>query len=273
MNTRISRFEEMSIDDLVVDRFQVRTTNTGEGIDDLAESIKEFGLINPIIVCRSERRAEKWEVVCGQRRLFAHKKIGAQTIHAGVIDSVLTFDEGTAVSANENVHQLQMSRPDLVDLCERLYIRYGTIKAVADKTKVPYHIVRKYVRLARLHETLREMVENREVELDIAVKAQDAVGGDPEEALEFVRVLNRSDNDLRKKILKIKKENPSMGADAAEKAAEQAPDDVRVSGRLYGHYAVAIRQLASEKGSDVSTVGMDLIEEALDSQGLVHEED
>ena len=239
----------------------------------MAESIKEFGLINPIIVCRSERHGDKWEVVCGQRRLYAHKKIGARTIHAGVIDRVLTFDEGTAFSANENVHQLQMSRPDLVDLCERLYIRYGTMNAVAEKTKVPYHVVRKYVRLARLNEELRKMVDNREVELDIAVKAQDAVGGETEEALEFVQVLKRSDNDLRKRILQIKKENPSIGAAAAEKAAEQAPDDVRIAGRLYGGHAAAIKRLASEKDTNVSTIGMDLIEEALDAQGLVPEED
>lgn len=273
MNTRISRFEEIAIDDLVVDRFQVRTTNTAEGTDELAESIKEFGLIHPIIVCRSERSGDKWEVICGQRRLYAHKKIGAHTIQAGVIDRVLTFDEGTAISANENVHQLQMSRPDLVDLCERLYIRYGTMTAVAEKTKVPYHVVRSYVRLARLNEELREKVENREVDLDIAVKAQDAVGGDPEEALEFVKVLQRSDNDLRKRILQVKRENPSIDATAAEKAAEKAPEDVQISGRLYGGHAAAIRQLASEKGTNVSTVGMDLIEEALNAQGLVLDED
>ena len=273
MNTRICRFEEIDLDDLVVDRFQVRTTNVAEGIDELAESIKEFGLINPIIVCRSERSGDKWEVICGQRRLYAHKKIGAETIHAGVIDRILTLDEGTAISANENVHQLQMSRPDLVDLCERLYIRYGTMAAVAEKTKVPYHVVRSYVRLARLNEELREKVENREVDLDIAVKAQDAVGGDPKEALEFVKVLQRSDNDLRKKILQVKKENPSIDATDAEKAAEQAPEDVQIKGRLYGGHATAIKQLALEKGANVSTVGMDLIEEALDSQGLVPDED
>ena len=273
MNTRISRFEEMDIDDLVVDRFQVRTTNTGEGVDELAESIKEFGLFNPITVCRSERQGDKWEVVCGQRRLLAHKKIGAQTIHTGVIDRILSFEEGTAVSANESVHQLQMSRPDLVDLCEQLYVRYGTMTAVAEKTKVPFYVVRKYVRLARLNEELRTMVANREVELDIAVKAQDAVGNDPKEALEFVRVLKRSDNDLRKRILDIKKKDPLMDAAAAEKAAEEAPEDVRISGRLYGGHAVAIRQLAVEKGSNVSAVGIELIEEALASQGLVHEED
>ena len=273
MTIHISRFEELDIDDLIVDRFQVRTTNTGEGIDELAESIKEFGLIHPIIVCHSERTEGKWEVVCGQRRLLAHKKIGAYKINAGVIDRVITPDEGTAISANENVHQLPMSRPDLVDLCERLYIRYGTMRAVAQKTKVPYHVVRKYVRLARLTGELRRMVEGREVDLDIAVKAQDATGGDEKEALEFVRVLQRSDNDLRKRILQIKKQDPSIDAETAEEAAEQAPDDVRISGRLYGGHAAAIKQLAEDKGANVSTVGMDLIEESLQEQGLVPEDD
>ena len=273
MNTNICRFEEMNIDDLEVNQFQIRTTNTGEGIDELVESIKELGLIHPIIVCRSERHQDKWELVCGQRRLLAHKKMGVQTIQAGVIDRVLSPEEGEAVSANENIHQLRMSRPDLVDLCERLYIRYGTMKAVEDKTKIPYHVVRKYVHLARLKDPLRTMVQNQEVKLDIALKAQDATGGNPTEALEFVRVLKRSDNDLRTKILKIKKENPWMDAAEAEQAAEQAPLDVQISGRLYGGHADAIRRLAVEKGTDVSTVGIELIQEALDDQGLVHEED
>ena len=168
MNMHIDRFDDLDIDKITVDRFQVRTTNTAEGIDELVESIKELGLIHPIIVCRSERAGYEWEVVCGQRRLLAHGKMGVQTIRAGVIDRVLSSDEGTAVSANENIHQLQMSRPDLVDLCEQLYIRYGTMRAVADKTKIPYWVVQKYVRLARLNDTLRTMVNNREVELDIA---------------------------------------------------------------------------------------------------------
>ncbi|MDE0395547.1 MAG: ParB/RepB/Spo0J family partition protein [Gammaproteobacteria bacterium] len=268
MTTHISRFEDLAIDDIVVDRFQVRTTNTGELRDELIASIKEFGLIHPIIVCRSERFEGKWEVVCGQRRLLAHKTMGEQTIKAGIIDQVLNKEEGTAVSANENIHQLQMSRPDLVDLCEQLHLRYGSLRAVEEKTKIPYYFVKKYVRLGRLNDTLRTMVLNKEVGLDLALKAQDATQ-DLEEALEFLDVLKRSDNDLRKKILKVKEQDPSLNANDAQIAAEKVPDDVRISGRLYGAYADAIRQLAGDKDSNVSAVGIELIEEALDAQGLV----
>ena len=271
MNTRISRFKNLAIDDIVVDRFQVRTTNTGELSDELIASIKEFGLIHPIIVCRSKRFEDKWEVVCGQRRLLAHMKMGEKSIKAGLIDRVLTSEEGTAVSANENVHQLQMSRPDLVDLCEDLYLRYGTLRAVEEKTKIPYYFVKKYVRLGRLDDTLRTMVLNKEVGLDLALKAQDATQN-IQEALEFLDVLKPSDNDLRKKILKVKEENPTISAVDARKVAEEVPSDVRILGRLYGAYAVAIRQLAGEKESNVSAVGIELIEEALDAQGLVVED-
>lgn len=55
--------------------------------------------------------------------------------------------------------------------------------------------------------------------------------------------------------------------------AENVPDDVRISGRLYGAHAAAIKKLARDKGSNVSTVGMDLIEDSLAEQGLVSEED
>ena len=276
MGLEVERYEELDIDDLVVDRFQVRTTNTADGIDELAASIEGLGLLHPIIVCRSERDGSKWEVVCGQRRLLAFKKLGRTTVPAAVYDSVLTMDQGTAVSANENIHQLQMSRPDLVDLCERLYIRYGTLQSVADKTKIPYHVVSKYVRIARLDSQLREMVENREVELDMAVKVQDAatVSGvfESAEALKLIEVLKRSDNDLRKRILRKKRENPEMDLATVQEEAEKPDETVKISGSLGGVYASGIRRLASDKGSNVSSVALDLIEEALDAQGYAEAE-
>lgn len=277
MQPSVDRFEMLPVDDIVVDRFQVRTTNTSEGIDELAESIKKYGLLHPIIVCKSERDEDMWEVVCGQRRLLAHRKLGRSKIQAGVVDRVLTVEEGEAVSANENVHQLSMSRPDLIDLCERLYLRYGTIQAVADKTKIPYHVVRKYVRFARLEDEIKEKVKNHEVQTDLAVKAQDAstYNGevDVDEALALIEELKRSDNDLRKRMLDVKKKNPGMDLDDVKKEAEKPPEDVSIRFKLFGEMADGIRELASEKGTDTSTVASDLVEEALVAQGIVEGEE
>lgn len=272
MDLQVDRFDEVPVDDIIVDRFQVRTTNVGDGIDELAASIEQFGLLHPVILCVSARDEKKWEVVCGQRRLLAHKTLGRNTIAAGIFERVLSPEEGEAVSANENIHQLAMSRPDLVDLCERLYLRYGTLQAVADKTKIPYHVVRKYVRLARLDEDIKEMVKNREIELDLAVKAQDAASATgtfkKDEAMELIEVLKKSDNELRKRIIDVKKENPTMDMDSVAKKAEEPPEDLRISFRVYRGYADALRRVAAERGADTNTVAQDLLEEALESQGL-----
>ena len=41
----IDRFEEVPIYDVVIGRFQVRKSNTSEGLEELAASIREFGLL------------------------------------------------------------------------------------------------------------------------------------------------------------------------------------------------------------------------------------
>ena len=107
----IDRFEELPIADIVIARFQVRKSNTNEGLEELAASINQFGLLHPIVVCRHEKDPTKWEVVAGQRRLLAHKLVlKRDNIVAGIIDRVLSEDEGLAISGNENVHQLDMTR-------------------------------------------------------------------------------------------------------------------------------------------------------------------
>ena len=82
----IDRQETIPIEQLVIDRFQVRKANTGQDIEQLAASIKQYGLLHPIVVCRSHRDPTKWEVVAGQRRLLAHKLLQLDTISAGIID-------------------------------------------------------------------------------------------------------------------------------------------------------------------------------------------
>ena len=95
-----------------------------------------------------------------------------------------------------------------------------------------------------------------------------------EEALEFVHVLKRSDNDLRKKILKLKKDEPvDEMRPKPRRRQKQAPEEVSIVGSTLRwprsrHPPVGCRR----KGTNVSAVGIELIEEALASQGLLHEE-
>jgi len=81
------RVMELLLDDIVPNRNQPRSRFKDETMDELAESIKEFGVLQPIIV-RSVDGEDKYEIIAGERRYRATKKKGLNTIPALVLDEV-----------------------------------------------------------------------------------------------------------------------------------------------------------------------------------------
>ena len=271
----IDRFEEVQIADVVIDRFQVRKSNTGQAVEELAASIKQFGLLHPIVVCRYEKDPAKWEVVAGQRRLLAHQHLDEETITAGIIDQVLSEENGLALSGNENVHQLDMTRTDLIDLCEQLYLRYGTLKAVWEKTRLPMEVVRKYVRYSRLEPSIKQMVDHEALPVDLAVKAQDAATVDglfnEDRATKLIEIMRESDDDLRKRILDVNKTNPTASVDKVVEQAKKPPETLQIRFTMGPTQGKALREYSHDQGSTPETAARDLVESSLQSLGLLQE--
>ena len=271
----IERYETIPIGDIVIDRFQVRKMNTGEGIDDLAASIEQFGLLHPVVVCKSERDPTKWELVAGQRRLLAHKKLGKDGIVAGIIDRVLPEEEGLAISGNENIHQLDTTRTDLIDLCEQFWLRYGTFQAVWEKTRLPMDVVKKYVRYSRLEPAIKELVDNEALSVDLAIKAQDASTIDgvfhPDRARELIDVLRESDDDLCIRILEVNKSNPTADVDKVVEKAKKPDERLKVRFTMGAAAANALRMYSEDQGANPDTVAQDLVESSLKGLGFFGE--
>jgi ParB family chromosome partitioning protein len=73
----------LRLDEIIPNRYQPRKSFDSEKIDELAQSIKENGVIQPIIV---RTAGEKFELIVGERRLLAAKKAKLQEIPAVVKD-------------------------------------------------------------------------------------------------------------------------------------------------------------------------------------------
>ncbi|GAI04140.1 unnamed protein product, partial [marine sediment metagenome] len=73
------KFEYLPLDKIDISISNVRKTNLKEGIDELANSIKEIGVQQPIVV---STKGERYELIIGQRRYLACKKIGKKEIPA-----------------------------------------------------------------------------------------------------------------------------------------------------------------------------------------------
>lgn len=75
--------EELEIDKIIPNPFQPRKNFDKNALEELSNSIKEYGLIQPIVVLKKE---DKYILVAGERRYRATKLLGLNTIKALVSD-------------------------------------------------------------------------------------------------------------------------------------------------------------------------------------------
>ena len=67
---------KVSISDLISNKFQPRKLFDEDSLQDLTNSIKERGIIQPIIVRKSSDDNSKYEIIAGERRWLAAQKAG-----------------------------------------------------------------------------------------------------------------------------------------------------------------------------------------------------
>ena len=75
------------ISDLVRNKYQPRKNFEPENLKDLTNSIKERGIIQPIIVRRSETNNNKYEIIAGERRWIAAQNAGLHEVPVVVTDA------------------------------------------------------------------------------------------------------------------------------------------------------------------------------------------
>lgn len=70
-------FQDISIDDILEPEDQARTVIVLEGLQELADSIKEKGIIEPLVVLKKN---SKYEIVVGHRRFLAARMAGLEKL-------------------------------------------------------------------------------------------------------------------------------------------------------------------------------------------------
>ena len=68
--------DKISISSIVPNKNQPRKFFEKESLDELTKSIKERGIIQPLIIRKSENQDDKFELIAGERRLQAAQAAG-----------------------------------------------------------------------------------------------------------------------------------------------------------------------------------------------------
>ena len=201
------QIEFLSLDDVKIQKHNVRTRDIDDGIDDLASSIKALGLLQPITAYYDSANS-RYVVLAGQRRLNAHvllnekyPKDGFDKIKAILIPEPTNSDDKTALSLAENITHLGMHQTDLIKAVTDLYNVYHDYDMVQEKFGLTRFMVNKYVKLARLPQKIVDAINDGEISANpqtaenAAIRAVDALrstSSDSDEQLENVIKLARN---------------------------------------------------------------------------------
>lgn len=203
--------KEIMLSEIDVSEFNTRK-DLGAGteetsIDDLAISIQERGLLSPIMV--RVGKGNKYELIVGQRRYLACKKIGYEKIPAIVRDE-LDDTDATIISLIENVQRADMNPIDKAKAYQIIYERYKDYKIVAKQTGVSISTIRKYLNLLDLSSSLQEKLTTAEGPAGVGALSRLAQTFSPENQESVLKeiggfrqtiqeeILKRSDGDLNK---------------------------------------------------------------------------
>ena len=78
---------KLSLSDIIRNRYQPRKNFDKENLEELSNSIKERGVVQPIIVRKSNQSSGKYEIIAGERRWLASQNAGLHEIPAVIVEA------------------------------------------------------------------------------------------------------------------------------------------------------------------------------------------
>ena len=145
---------EISLQDIVPNRFQPRRVFDPEKLAELSDSIRQYGVVQPVIV---RKTVNCYELVAGELRMRASQMAGCKTIPAVVRD--YTDSEMTEIALIENLQRQDLNPMEEALAFRKLMTDFGlTQEEVAVKIGRSRSLIANIVRLLNLQPVVQEHV-------------------------------------------------------------------------------------------------------------------
>ena len=168
--------------------YQPRKNFDHDGLQSLADSIKEHGVLQPLLVSRIEKDSGvEYQLVAGERRLLASKMVGLNQVP--VIVREPTEREKLEVSIIENVQRLNLNAMEKAEAYKKLREEFNFLqKDIAKMVGMSNEAVANTLRLLDLPEEIKSALREGKITEGHA-RAMLAVGDTQKQKALFVRTL------------------------------------------------------------------------------------
>ena len=152
-------FLEIDIDLIEPSSAQPRTHFNEARLEELAQSIRSNGVVQPILV---RRRGARYQLIAGERRWRAAQRAGLQRIPAVVRE--IPDDKLLELALIENIQRQELNAIEEAQAYKRLIETLGlTQETVAQRVGRDRSFITNYLRLLRLPEDIQRLVEEEKL--------------------------------------------------------------------------------------------------------------
>ncbi|MEW5676205.1 ParB/RepB/Spo0J family partition protein [Flavobacterium enshiense] len=138
---------ELEIDAIEINPFQPRTNFNEESLQELASSIRELGVIQPITVRKTD--FNKYQLISGERRLRASKLIGLTTVPAYI--RLANDNDSLVMALVENIQRHDLDPIEIALSYQRLIDEIQlTQEQMSDRVGKKRSTIANYLRLLKL---------------------------------------------------------------------------------------------------------------------------
>ena len=159
MNGMETEIIEVALDDIIPNRFQPRLSFDEDALNELAKSIRQHGIIQPLVL---RKVADKYEIIAGERRYKASYIAGLTKVPAIVIN--LNDNESAEVAIVENIQRKNLSpieeAKSFKKLLDRGYLTQDELAASMGKTQ---GAISNKLRLLNLSEDVQDALLNNQI--------------------------------------------------------------------------------------------------------------
>ncbi len=145
------------VDRIAPQRGQPRRVFDKARLDELAQSIREHGLIEPLVLRRLGGEREQYEIIAGERRWRASQRAGLVEVPAVVRDA--TPKQAFELALVENIQREDLNGVELAEALRKLLDEHGyTQEALAERLGKDRSTISNALRLLNLPEPVRNLV-------------------------------------------------------------------------------------------------------------------
>lgn len=147
-----SQVIQVNIDDIIPNRFQPRLAFDDEGLKELANSIKEHGIIQPLVL---RKLGSKYEIIAGERRYKASQMAGLTTVPAVI--SNIDDNKSAEIALVENIQRRDLTPIEEARSYKALLNKgYLTQEQLAEKMGISQSSIANKLRLLNLDDSVQQ---------------------------------------------------------------------------------------------------------------------